>query len=60
MKANIYIYQGLDFVIVDETEKPNIFKKWLDGQSVPEVPDVDAAYLWDYQRWLREKQVNQM
>lgn len=38
----------------EEDREP--FKKWLEGQQLPIVPDVpDAFYAQDYRLWIKEK-----
>jgi len=49
----VYSYRGISYVIVDQTVDPNGFRAWLFGQTQPVVPDVEAAYSWDYELYLQ-------
>jgi uncharacterized NAD(P)/FAD-binding protein YdhS len=51
----IHNYKGLNYVIIDEVDDPKDFSKWLNNQTAPDIPDVEAAYLWDYERYLDQK-----
>lgn len=49
-------FNGILYVIVDETENPKDFLNWLNGQTMPVIPDAPTcAYAWDYERYLDER-----
>ncbi|MEO9871168.1 hypothetical protein [Ekhidna sp.] len=50
--APIHEYDGIEYIIVDQVKDSKDFMKWLDGQTVPDIPDIEAAYVWDYQRYM--------
>ena len=58
--VQLQIHSSEDFAYVRISELPENeqepFRKWLIGQTLPFIPNLepqDAVFAWDYERWKR-------